>query len=204
MLRRLVEALAVPLLKPSLVTAARSTTVWAPVAACPLTGAPLAADQCRPNPSVLRVNSTTVLYLPRDSSVPTYCAVGDPIHGTLNLTACRRLKACVSHSNTCRYRFGLPLLACRVQPLPAHATSHVLYLLCLQAILRAHGHAPLRLPECCLVQAYELSETLCVGPPLLLIAGADAADVDAMEAEEQAMAALCQVLRTPEMARGWF
>ena len=42
----------------------------------------------------------------------------------------------------------------------------------------------------------ELSEALLVGPPLLLTAcGADCADVDAMEANEQAMAATCQVQR---------
>ena len=42
----------------------------------------------------------------------------------------------------------------------------------------------------------ELSEALLVGPPLLLTAcGADCADVDAMEANEQAMVATCQVQR---------
>ncbi len=41
----------------------------------------------------------------------------------------------------------------------------------------------------------ELSETLCIGPPWLLVAGgggADAADVDALEAADQAMAAFCK------------
>ncbi len=48
----------------------------------------------------------------------------------------------------------------------------------------------------------ELSETLCVGPPQLLIAcGADAADVDAMEADEQTMAATCQVRRQQTVLR---
>ncbi len=45
------------------------------------------------------------------------------------------------------------------------------------------------------MQVSELSETLCIGPPLLLVAGgadADAADVDALEAGEQAMAGFCQ------------
>ena len=48
-------------------------------------------------------------------------------------------------------------------------------------------------------QVSELSETLCMGPPLLLSAGgggADAADVDALEAGEQTMAAFCQACAT--------
>ena len=56
----------------------------------------------------------------------------------------------------------------------------------------------------CLVrsQVTELSETLCMGPPQLLIAcGADAADIDAMEADEQAMAATCRVCRQAARSR---
>ena len=43
------------------------------------------------------------------------------------------------------------------------------------------------------MQVSELSETVCIGPPLLLVAGGGGGtDIDAWEAEEQAMAAFCK------------
>ena len=56
-----------------------------------MTGAPLSAVQCRPDPSVQRLNDNTVLYLPGDAAA-SHVLNKEPVDGAILLTACRRLK----------------------------------------------------------------------------------------------------------------
>ena len=61
-------------------------------ALCQLTGAPLPAAQCHPDPSVLRLNDDTELYLPRDAATSCVPPADAPLHSAVTLTASRRIK----------------------------------------------------------------------------------------------------------------
>ena len=60
-------------------------------AVCPLTGAMLAAAQCQPDPSVLRLNDETVLYLPRNAAT-SRAPDDEAVRGAVTLTASRCIK----------------------------------------------------------------------------------------------------------------